>query len=188
MPPFACSNLFRSSIIITHDDNFGDSSFTRGKILENAWWIIRADPRDFSSSSCAKKAPFLATRSTRWQENALLEFTPANPSSPSWKPDNGNRGNIRRVEEEQWDAHLSLPWNSQPLPRGETKVFFRLLASLILIPRLSSRVSTFVEMLPAENVPFHPFVTVSLWSDFESSPEKSTGVFHAFGISRYRAA
>lgn len=143
MPPKPVSKLDNNKHGKDDDDNFADSSLP----VEKFWKTQKRGPRNFFSS-CAKKVPFLATRSTRWQENALLELT--NPSSPSWKPDNGNRGNIRRVEEEQWDAHLSLPWNSQPLPRGETKVFFRLLASLILIPRLSSRVSTFVEMLRAE--------------------------------------
>lgn len=91
---------------------------------------------------------FLATRSTRWQENALFEFMPANPSSPSWKPDNGNRGNIRRVEEEQWRRASLPPPPFSTTSTGETKVFFRLPASLILIPRLSSRF--YVEMLRRE--------------------------------------
>lgn len=114
--------------------------------------IIRGrDPRgeDFFHSSCKESSSsFLATRSTRWQENALFEFMPANPSSPSWKPDNGNRGNIRRVEEEQWRRASLPPPPFSTTSTGETKVFFRLPASLILIPRLSSRF--YVEMLRRE--------------------------------------
>lgn len=72
----------------------------------------------------------------------------ANPSSPSWKPDNGNRGNIRRVEEEQWRRASLPPPPFSTTSTGETKVFFRLPASLILIPRLSSRF--YVEMLRRE--------------------------------------